>query len=88
MKINLKKNNLDWLRLMFALQVILIHGLENLKDNSTSAIVSFLHHFPGVPAFFFVSGFLIYASFDKNPSPGSYFKNRFLRLYIGLEGVL
>jgi len=72
---------------MFALQVILIHGLENLKDNSTSAIVSFLHHFPGVPAFFFVSGFLIYASFDKNPSPGSYFKNRFLRLFPGLVFV-
>ena len=48
MKIDLKKNNLDWLRLVFALQVILIHGLENLKDNSTSAIGSFLHHFPGV----------------------------------------
>ena len=67
MKIDLRKNNLDWLRLVFALQVILIHGLENLKLNSTSLIGSFLHHFPGVPAFFFVSGFLIYASFDKNP---------------------
>jgi len=86
-KIDLKKNNLDWLRLVFALQVILIHGLENLKDNSTSAIGSFLHHFPGVPAFFFVSGFLIYASFDKNPNPSSYFKNRFLRLFPGLVFV-
>ena len=44
MKIDLKRNNLDWLRLVFALQVILIHGLENLKDNSTSlsSIVSWL----------------------------------------------
>ena len=87
MKIDLRKNNLDWLRLGFAFQVILIHGLENLKLNSTSSISSFVNHFPGVPAFFFVSGFLIYASFDKNPNPSSFFKNRFLRLFPGLVFV-
>ena len=65
MKIDLRKNNLDWLRLGFAFQVILIYGLEDLKLNSLSSIGSFVNHFPGVPAFFFVSGFLIYASFDK-----------------------
>lgn len=87
MTIDLRKNNLDWLRLVFALQVMLVHGLENLELNSTSLIGSFLHHFPGVPAFFFVSGFLIYASFDENPNPSSFFKNRFLRLFPGLVFV-
>lgn len=43
----------------------------------------FIGHFPGVPAFFFVSGFLIYASY-LNASGRRYFENRVLRLYPGL----
>lgn len=84
MKVDLKKNNMDWLRLAFALQVIIIHGLENLQNNYSSGVGLYLHHFPGVPAFFFLSGFLIYASFHKNPNLGIFFKNRFLRLFPGL----
>jgi peptidoglycan/LPS O-acetylase OafA/YrhL len=49
------------------------------------AMPQIIHHFPGVPAFFFVSGFLIYASYMN--SPGRYFENRFLRLYPGLVFV-
>ena len=87
MKMNLKENNLDWLRLLFAFQVLLIHGLEDLMSASSSPFASLLHHFPGVPAFFFVSGFLIYASFDKNPRINGYAKNRFFRLWPGLVFV-
>ena len=46
----------------------------------------FISNFPGVPAFFFVSGFLIYASYLNAPG-ASYFKNRFLRLFPGLVFV-
>lgn len=47
------------------------------------AIPELISHFPGVPAFFFVSGFLIYASYLNSPGR-RYFENRFLRLYPGL----
>ena len=74
-----KKNNLEWLRLIFASQVVLSHLSVYLKFK----IPSIINHFPGVPAFFFVSGFLIYASFI-NGHTRSYFENRFLRLYPAL----
>ena len=45
-----------------------------------------IKHFPGVPAFFFVSGFLVYASYQNAPGR-RYFQNRFLRLYPGLVFV-
>ena len=74
-----KNNNLEWLRLIFATQVLLVHvsywfGLS---------IPAFIGHFPGVPAFFFVSGFLIYASYLNAPGR-RYLENRFLRLYPAL----
>jgi peptidoglycan/LPS O-acetylase OafA/YrhL len=47
------------------------------------AIPEIISHFPGVPAFFFVSGFLIYASYLNAPGR-RYFENRFLRLFPGL----
>ena len=49
-------------------------------------IPGFIGNFPGVPAFFFVSGFLIYASYWNAPGL-RYFQNRFLRLYPGLVFV-
>jgi peptidoglycan/LPS O-acetylase OafA/YrhL len=42
--------------------------------------LEFLRYLPGVPAFFFVSGFLIYASYLKSNNLKDYFKNRLLRL--------
>ena len=79
-----KQNNLEWLRLLFALQVVVAHASEHL--NAHFAIVELLKHLPGVPAFFFVSGFLIYASYLNAPGP-RYFENRFLRLFPGLVFV-
>ena len=79
-----RQNNLEWLRLLFALQVVVMHASEHL--NSPFAIVGLLKHFPGVPAFFFVSGFLIYASYLNAPG-WRYFHNRFLRLFPGLVFV-
>lgn len=77
-----KLNNLEWLRLIFAWQVVLVHAGEHLN----SPMPDFIHYFPGVPAFFFVSGFLIYASY-LNASGRIYYENRFLRLFPGLLAV-
>jgi peptidoglycan/LPS O-acetylase OafA/YrhL len=44
-----------------------------------------LGFFPGVPIFFIISGFLIYASLDRNKSNiKQYIKNRILRIYPAL----
>ena len=74
-----KENNLDLLRLVFAVQVILQHAGQHLGSN----IPTFFSYFPGVPAFFFVSGFLIYSSYQCS-SPKRYFQNRCLRLFPAL----
>lgn len=74
-----KNNNLQWLRLIFAMQVVLMHTHEHLGLWVPAA----LKYFPGVPAFFFVSGFLIYASWQNAPG-AQYFRNRFLRLWPAL----
>jgi peptidoglycan/LPS O-acetylase OafA/YrhL len=77
-----RNNNLEWLRLIFAIQVVFVHAAEHLNFR----IPSIVGHFPGVPAFFFVSGFLIYASYLNAPGR-RYLENRFLRLYPGLVFV-
>lgn len=74
-----RKNNLEWLLLLFATQVVLAHTATHMG----LALPKVINHFPGVPAFFFVSGFLIYASYLNAPGR-RYFENRFLRLYPGL----
>ena len=74
-----KNNNLEWLRLLFALQVVIGHASSHMQF----PIPEWVGHFPGVPAFFFVSGFLIYASYLNAPGR-IYFENRFLRLFPGL----
>lgn len=73
-------NNLEWLRLVFALQVVTTHTVSHLDLIHLPALFS---NFPGVPAFFFVSGFLIYSSYLNAPG-NQYFVNRFLRLFPGL----
>lgn len=75
------ENNLEWLRLAFAIQVVLSHISIHL--DSTISLPAYIYSFPGVPAFFFVSGFLIYASY-KNSGNKYFFQNRFLRLMPGL----
>lgn len=83
-----RNNNFDLIRLIAALQVVFFHSYEHLKINNS--FVSFLSHhflefFPGVPIFFFISGFLIYASFERNRNNvKKYLVNRFLRIFPGL----
>lgn len=83
MNVKFKENNLDLLRLILATSVIFLHlkhltGVDQLNDFFSN--FDFLS-VNAVPAFFVVSGFLIFMSFDKSRSISSYFTNRFLRIY-------
>lgn len=85
-------NNFDLLRIFAALQVVVHHSLEHLEiDNEIikNFHYYFLQFFPGVPIFFFISGFLIYWSYTRNSAQiVKYFKNRFLRIFPGLWSCL
>lgn len=79
------RNNFDLIRLAAALQVASTHALPYFVPGSRSwFLVRFIELLPGVPVFFFVSGFLISKSFERNPNPGEYALNRALRIYPGL----
>lgn len=80
-------NNFDLLRLMAALQVVSHHSIKILEIQPPATLESILHFsnlFPGVPIFFFISGFLISKSYESNHKLSEYFQNRALRLYPGL----
>lgn len=84
-----QKNNFDILRLVAAFQVALFHGYTHFNIAGQNKVVDFLFqkiiiYFPGVPIFFAMSGFLIFATFDKKGDIKQYSKNRILRLYPGL----
>lgn len=76
-----RKNNLDCLRLAFAAQVMLVHTSTHLGLQ----LPRFILHFPGVPAFFFISGLLIYRAYIDDPV--NYYRNRFLRIFPALFAV-
>jgi len=80
-----KINNFDLIRLFAALQVAVNHGVLHLRvPVSHSWLLSITDYFPGVPIFFFVSGFLISRSYQNNPVAREFFLNRILRIYPGL----
>lgn len=68
---------------MAATQVMIVHGLEHLGIKWAWADY-ILAPFPGVPIFFAISGFLISASYERNPNLRQYAWNRALRIYPAL----
>jgi len=81
-------NNFHLIRLFAALQVAFSHLYTLLKIEDSGivplTICKIINLFPGVPIFFFVSGFLISKSYEKSSHLSSYFKNRTLRIYPAL----
>ncbi len=83
-----KINNFDLLRLLAATQVIVDHYFQHLNIPISKFSTQVLYLFPGVPMFFVISGYLISASYERNNNLAIYFKNRALRIYPGLWGVI
>lgn len=79
-----RPNNFDLIRLLAATQVLASHAIWHLNLNIPSSINILLGKFPGVPIFFVISGFLISASWEKNPNIKTYIRNRILRIYPAL----
>ncbi len=80
-----RENNFDLIRLYAATQVAWHHALRHLQvDHASSLLFQATRLFPGVPIFFFVSGFLISRSHENSSSLGNYARNRFLRIYPAL----
>src|SRR6476646_3313529 len=89
----LHQNNFDFLRLIFALSVIITHsyplsGLPEIDPlhRLTAGQLSF--SYVGVRGFFVISGFLIYESLMRSKGLDDYFIKRILRIYPGLLVVL
>jgi len=78
-----RTNNFDLIRLLAALEVAIHHSLHHfeLSDHWLFHSTSWL---PGVPIFFFVSGFLISKSYESNSRISEYARNRALRIFPAL----
>lgn len=83
-EIDYRVNNLNLIRLLAAFQVLIGH----LHEEFPVSPLHYLTMFNGVPIFFTISGFLIYWSYDNNPTTKQYFVNRFLRIYPALVVAL
>ncbi|MCJ8273323.1 MAG: acyltransferase [Psychrosphaera sp.] len=86
MKDKFRINNFDLLRLLAALQVAIYHTSYqfNTDPEHTSILLALFNYFPGVPIFFFISGFLISKSFENNSNLADYIQNRALRIFPAL----
>lgn len=80
---NHRLNNFDLIRLCAAGQVAIVHTAEALQVGSSS-FLQWIGLFPGVPIFFFVSGFLVAQSLDRSRSITAFYRNRILRVFPGL----
>jgi Predicted acyltransferases len=90
---NYKKNNFDFLRLIFASFVIVTHSypLSGIRESDflyqiSNGQVSFSDI--GVKGFFVISGFLIFQSLQRSDNILEYYWKRFLRLFPALFIVL
>lgn len=81
---NIRVNNFNLLRLLAAFQVLWIHALNHFDYEGP--LVSALKLTPGVPIFFFISGLLISAAYERSRAEGLpvFFRNRFLRIFPAL----
>jgi len=84
-----RENSLDIIRLLAATQVAVLHSVEYIHAGIADALFfEVLRLFPGVPIFFFISGYLISKSFESSPSLGVYVRSRVLRIFPALVIVV
>ena len=78
-------NNFDLIRLFAAFQVVLHHSNTHFGLTKENCLfLKLTAAFPGVPIFFFISGYLISRSYEQTYSVRAYVKSRFLRIYPAL----
>ena len=87
-KADFSRNNLDCLRLILAAIVVLFHvsALTNLPAFSVLGAYCSPHF--AVRSFFVISGFLIYRSYMRSSTLGSYYVKRARRIYPGYSAVI
>ena len=79
--IRLVKNNFDLLRLLFAVVVCLVHTHFLSGFQELNWITHVFSSEIAVRAFFVLSGFLIFMSYERSSSLSSYFNKRLRRIY-------
>jgi peptidoglycan/LPS O-acetylase OafA/YrhL len=77
----LSNNNFDLLRLLFAGTVCLVHSYDLSGFQELALFARVLSSAVAVKAFFVVSGFLIFMSFERSSSLASYASKRVRRIY-------
>jgi peptidoglycan/LPS O-acetylase OafA/YrhL len=87
------KNNFDFLRIVFAIFVIITHAYPLSGSNSPDWISQVSRHqmsfsYLGVAGFFAISGYLVMQSLERCRTLKEYFLKRMLRIYPALLGVL
>ena len=79
--LDIRKNSLNSLKVIAALQVAYLHALTHLKVDVPDVITQIFGLFMGVPIFFILSGFLIWNSIDKSSNFKIYAKKRVVRIF-------
>ncbi len=77
----LKKNNFDLLRFIFATVVCVVHSYRLSGESQLAWTKTILSSEIAVKAFFVVSGFLIFMSYERSSSLFSYINKRTHRIY-------
>jgi len=78
------QNNFDLVRVFAAAQVVVVHLISYMPELRSETWLKALSLFPGVPIFFFISGYLIGGSWRRNPNLAGYIAGRALRIFPGL----
>lgn len=76
-----RDNCLNTIRLLAALSVMYVHAVTHLNVVVPEFVTKIFSLFPGVPIFFFFSGFLVWNSIGKSKSFFEYARKRFWRIY-------
>ena len=76
----MRNNNFDIVRLLLATIVVLVHSYDLSQSETLSPIRHVLSSRMGVECFFVISGFLIFASFERCATLREYFSNRAWRI--------
>lgn len=84
-----RENSLDFIRLLAASQVAILHTAEFMfPGEADNLFFDLLRLFPGVPIFFFISGYLISKSYQSSATLSIYSQNRMLRIFPALIAVV